>query len=117
MSRGRRNQPIQTPRKLTEKTQTASVAQGRFSPVRTASAGIGATKPLDVMAAAADAVVWLMLLSSMSQAGSSKRRDSGTQNANASSRAVIDMLKDQPIFSPEYTLQGARTRPENEARD
>jgi len=57
ISRGRRYQPTQTPRKLTAKTHAASVGQGRLPPVRRASAGIGATSPLEVMAAAADAVV------------------------------------------------------------
>ena len=42
-----------------------------------------------------------MLLSSSVQDASPKPRVTGTQNAKPSRSAVIDMLNDQPIFSPE----------------
>ena len=99
--RGRKYQPTQTPRKLTANTHAVSIGHGRLPPVMIASAGIGATSPLEAMAAAADAAVWLMLLSSMTQGASPKSRATGVQNAKASSSAVIDMLKVQPILSPE----------------
>ncbi len=101
ISRGRKYQPTQTPRKLTANTQTASVVHGRLAPVIMASAGIGATKPLDTIAAAEEAAVWLMLLSSIAQAGRPNQRDAGVQNAKDNSSAVIDMLNDQPILRPE----------------
>ena len=57
ISRGRRYQPTHTPRKLTANTQAMRVGQGRLPPVMIASAGSGATNPLDTIDAADEAAV------------------------------------------------------------
>ncbi len=64
------------------------------------SAGIGATSPPETMEAAADAAVWLMLFSRKASCGARPARCSAPQKPKASSPAAIDMLNDQPIFSP-----------------
>src|SRR5690606_15854167 len=61
--------------------------------------------------AAAEAVVWLILLSCIDQACWPRRRPGPFQNANPGSRAMIDMLKDLPIFNPEWTFDGVRSAP------
>ena len=62
---------------------------------------MGATSPPEMIDAADEAVVWLMLFSSNPQ----RRAPSGAiarfQNPYDSSAATMDMLNDQPILRPE----------------
>ncbi len=51
------------PSALTENTQKISSGQGRICPVRSVKAGMGATRPPEMIEAADDAAVWLMLFS------------------------------------------------------
>ena len=82
-------------------TQATSAGASSACPVISVNAGIGATRPPDTMDAAAEAVVWPMLLSWAVHSRRPKARASGRQSATPISSAMIDMLKDQPIFSPE----------------
>ncbi len=49
------------PRKLTAKTHTTNCMVCRFEPDSIAKAGIGATKPPEMMFADEEAVVWVIL--------------------------------------------------------
>ncbi len=89
-----------TPRIETRNTQTISQNQGSVCPVSMVSAGIGATSPPDTMEADAEAAVWLMLFSRRASASLRPARCMAPQKPNARRPAAIDMLNDQPIFSP-----------------
>ena len=79
------------------------VGQSSVTPVRMANAGIGATSPAEMIEAALEAAVWLMLFSSSPQGGtrSPRVRRAAPQKPMLSRAAAIDILNDQPIFSPE----------------
>jgi hypothetical protein len=60
---GRKYHAIQMPRKLTENTHAIIGTGSSCWPVSRVYAGIGATSPPEMIDAAAEATVWLMLLS------------------------------------------------------
>jgi hypothetical protein len=70
-------------------------------PVNIVYAGIGATRPPDMIDAAEEAVVWLILLSNVVHCGAWVSAAIDRHNPKPISSAIIDMLNDQPIFSPE----------------
>ena len=61
----RRPMPTTMPTSETASVHAARRDQPSCSPVRMVSAGIGATRPAELMLAPADAAVWLMLFSSI----------------------------------------------------
>ena len=63
-------------------------------------AGMGATRPAELMAAPALAAVWLMLFSPMPNGRTRKALDAAAQNPKAMRAAVMDMFMPQPIFRP-----------------
>ena len=88
------------PSMLTENTQSASTGQASVWPVNNVNAGIGATRPAEMIDAADEAVVWFITFSCMPQGRAPRRSPASRQNAKAISADVIDMLNDQPIFKP-----------------
>src|SRR3546814_14089913 len=69
-------------------------------------AGIGATRPPEMIDAADDAAVWLMLFSRLPHC-----RPASRHSPNHNSPAAMDMLNAQPIFRQPYTLQGVSRAP------
>ena len=107
----RKYQATQMPKKLTANTHPISCGSGMFPPDSMASAGIGATSPPEMMLADDDAVVCVMLASPTPKRALILRRSRNCQKPAARSNAMIEMLNDQPIFNPEYTLHGVSNAP------
>ncbi|GJB85007.1 hypothetical protein KAM380_094720 [Aeromonas caviae] len=71
-----------------------------------------ATSPPETMEAAAEATVWLMLLSCNVHAGRPLLRPARPcHRVKPTSKAMIDMLNDQPIRRPAYTFEGVSRMP------
>ena len=89
-----------TPSTLTTNIHSAKTGKVNVCPVRSANAGMGAASPAEIIDAADDAVVWLMLFSRNPYAGVAKVFCAVVHKAKPISPAATDMLKVQPILSP-----------------
>jgi hypothetical protein len=88
------------PIRLTDKIHTDKRDQGNCLSVKMAKAGMGATNPEEIMEAAEDAVVWLILFSRSPQGSVWAVVSRAFQKAKLIKAAVMDILNAQPIFSP-----------------
>jgi len=100
-SDARRYHATQTPRKLTANTHMTSCIGGMLLPDIIASAGIGATRPPEMILADDDAAVCAILASPAPRWRPKRVRASNDQKPADSSNAIIEILNDQPIFRPE----------------
>jgi hypothetical protein len=87
------------------------IGHGNCSPVIIAKAGIGATNPDEIIEAAEEAVVWLILFSRGPQGGVFVVHSIVFQKTKPNKAAEMDILKLQPIFNPVYTLHGVSNAP------
>ena len=101
ISDARRYHATQMPRKLTANTQGTSCVDARLPPESIARAGIGATRPPEMMLADDEAVVCVIFASPAPSPWVKRKRASRVQKPVASSSAMMEILNDQPIFSPE----------------
>ncbi len=89
-----------TPTRPTESTQTVSWGQVSTVPFSRVRAGIGATRPAEEIAAAAEAAVWFRLFSSIPKGRKPKARLRPAHIPKPRRAAVTDMFMPQPIFRP-----------------